>query len=214
MNGLFEQLPADVMATWVAAIATLVVLGGLLGERRLFGWSQHLFAGLATGFLGLLAIREVLLPRVVQPLVDDPGARVDLWALLIVGGLAAAAPWLPRAVAAVPISVAVGSLAAFALAGAVVGTLIPQLGATVARPSADAAETAVAVGSAAVSALVLVGFMHGGKRGRVLSGAASVGRVLLVAGLGAWLGYLLLSRLVLLLDRIGFLLGDWLGLPV
>jgi hypothetical protein len=34
----------------------------------------------------------------------------------------------------------------------------------------------------------------------------------MVAGIGAWLGYLLLARLVLLLDRIGFLLGDWLGI--
>ena len=36
--------------------------------------------------------------------------------------------------------------------------------------------------------------------------------LLLIAGIGGWLGYLLFSRLLLLVDRIGFLLGDWLGL--
>ncbi len=56
MNGLLGAGTADVVATWVAALVTLVVLGGLLGERRLFGWSQHLFAGLLTGYLALLAI--------------------------------------------------------------------------------------------------------------------------------------------------------------
>ena len=60
MNGLFGGDGADQVATWVAAAVTLVVLGGLLGERRLFGWSQHLLAGLATGLLALLAITEVI----------------------------------------------------------------------------------------------------------------------------------------------------------
>ena len=55
MSGLFGAEPIDQLAIWVAALATLVVLGGMLGERRFFGWSQHLLAGLATGYLALLA---------------------------------------------------------------------------------------------------------------------------------------------------------------
>ena len=42
--------------------------------------------------------------------------------------------------------------------------------------------------------------------------AAGAGRWLLIGGIGGWLGFLILSRLILLVDRIGFLLGDWLGL--
>ncbi|HEX2844605.1 MAG TPA: hypothetical protein VHP64_05095, partial [Candidatus Limnocylindria bacterium] len=72
MNGFFGTETADLVATWVAAIVTLVVLGGLLGERRVFGWSQHLLAGLATGFLALLAITEVIAPRLLEPLLADP----------------------------------------------------------------------------------------------------------------------------------------------
>jgi len=70
----------------------------------------------------------------------------------------------------------------------------------------------IAVASAVVSALVLTSFLHGGKRGRLIGWADDTGRWLLIAGLGGWLGYLLFSRLVLLLDRIGFLLGDWMGI--
>lgn len=212
MTGLFDGLPADAVATWVAALATLVVLGGLLGERRAFGWSQHLLAGLATGFLGLLAIREVIVPRLLEPLLADPGNRVDLWVGLGLLGLAAGAPWLPRSVTAVPVSIALGSLAAFALGGAIVGTLLPQLATTIARPAGGLVSTTVAIASAGVSLLVLTSFLHGGPRGRLLGAASSAGRWLLVAGLGGWLGYLLLSRLILLMDRIGFLLGDWLGI--
>jgi len=203
---------ADQVATWVAALVTLVVLGGLLGERRVFGWSQHLLAGLATGLLAVLAIRELIIPRLAEPLIADPAGHGDLWIGLGLVVTTAAVPWIPRAVAAVPISVLVGSLAAFALGGAVVGTFLPQLAASVARPEDGIVPTLVTVGSAAITVLVLIGFLHGATRGRLVDGAAGAGRWVMLVGLGGWLGYLILSRLVLLLDRITFLVGDWLGL--
>ncbi len=212
MNGLLGATPADQVATWVAAIATLVVLGGLVGERRLFGWSQHLLAGLATGFLALLAITEVIVPRVLAPLIADPGGRGELWLAIGLVALAAGAPWLPRAVAAVPVSIAIGAVAAFALGGAIVGTLLPQLAASIARPEPTPLATLAGAGAAAMSGLVLIGFVHGTPRGRVVTAAASTGRWLMLAGLGGWLGYLLFSRLVLLVDRVAFLVNDWLGI--
>lgn len=212
MSGLFGAEPVDQAATWVAAVATLIVLGGLLGERRLFGWSQHLLAGLATGFLALLAITEVIVPRLLAPLAADPVGRAELWFGVALVGVAAGAPWLPRIVSAVPLSIGIGALAAFALGGAVVGTLLPQLASAVARPEPTLVATIAGVGAAAVSGLVLLGFVHGAPRGRFVTAAATSGRWLMLAGLGGWLGYLLLSRLVLLIDRLSFLVGDWLGL--
>lgn len=212
MSGLFGTDPSDQAATWVAALATLIVLGGLFGERRLFGWSQHLLAGLATGFLALLAITEVIVPRLLEPLARDPTGRADLWLGVVLVGVTAGAPWLPRLVSAVPLSIGIGALAAFALGGAVVGTLLPQLASAVARPEPTPLATAGALGAVAVTALVLVGFVHGVPRGRIFTGAAATGRWIMLVGLGGWLGYLLLSRLVLLVDRVAFLLGDWLGL--
>jgi hypothetical protein len=212
VNGLFGTETVDLVATWVAAAVTIVVLGGLFGERRLFGWSQHLLAGLATGFLALIAIDEVIVPRLVAPIADGAADRLELWLGLALVGLTAGAPWLPRIMSAVPISLIVGSLAAFALGGAVIGTVLPQLIAATTVDSADTASTVTSALATGVTALVLIGFLHGMPRGRLLSSARSAGRWLLVAGIGGWLGYLLLSRLVLLLDRIGFLLGDWLGI--
>ena len=210
MSGLYGAGTADLVATWVAALVTLVVLAGMLGERRLFGWSQHLLAGLATGFLALIAITEVIVPRLVTPIADGGADRPELWLGLTLVGATAAAPWLPRIVGAVPISLVIGSLAAFGLGGAVIGTILPQL---LAATSVGGSTASLVTGltAAGVTGLVLVGFLHGVPRGRALSAASAAGRWLLIAGIGGWLGYLLLSRLVLLLDRIGFLLGDWLG---
>jgi hypothetical protein len=212
MNGFFGSTTADVVATWVAAIATLVVLGGLLGERRLFGWSQHLLAGLATGFLALVAVSDVIAPRLIEPLLADPGRRPELWLGVALAAVTAAAPWLPRQVAAVPASIAIGALGAFALGGAVIGTLLPQLDASIVRHGGTPAATVGGAVAAVITGLVLVSFLHGMPRGRLLAAAAGTGRWLLLGGLGGWLGFLLLSRLILLVDRIGFLLGDWLGL--
>jgi prepilin signal peptidase PulO-like enzyme (type II secretory pathway) len=212
MSGFFGTAAADTIATWVAAVATLVVLSSLLGERRLFAWSQHLLAGLATGFLALVAFADVLRPRLLDPLADDPGGRPELWLGVALAAVTAGAPWLPRQVAAVPASLAIGALAAFALGGAVLGTVLPQLDAGIVRPSGSVAATVGGAVAAVISGLVLIGFVHGVPRGRLFATAAGAGRWLLLGGLGAWLGLLLLSRLMLLIDRIGFLLGDWLGL--
>ncbi|MBW3612262.1 MAG: hypothetical protein KY392_00215 [Chloroflexi bacterium] len=211
MNGFFGTDGADVMATWVAAGMTLIVLGGMFGERRAFGWTQHLFAGLLTGFLALVAVTEVLVPWLLAPLVADPGGRPELWLALALVGSAAGVPWLPRPVTAVPLSIAIGALAAFALVGAVVGTLLPQLVVTAPVPGDTGLATGIGIAAAVVTALVLLSFLHGGPRGRGIGIAVSVGRWLLLAGIGGWLGYLLFSRLILLVDRIGFLLFEWLG---
>lgn len=211
MNGLLGTGATDVVATWVAAAVTLVVLGGLLGERRLFGWSQHLLAGLATGFVALIAVTEVIVPRLVAPIGEGGADRAELWLGLALVGVTAGAPWLPRIAAAVPVSLIVGSLAAFGLGGAVIGTMLPQLVSTTSVGGSDTAALVTGVTAAGVTGLVLLGFLHGVPRGRALAAASAAGRWLLVAGIGSWLGYLLLSRLLLLLDRIGFLVGDWLG---
>jgi hypothetical protein len=79
-------------------------------------------------------------------------------------------------------------------------------------PAPDATTLANGAIGATVTALVLLGFLHGSPRTRLLVGAAGTGRWLLLGGIGGWLGFLLVSRLSLLVDRIGFLLGDWLGI--
>ena len=200
------------VATWVAAGVTILGLAGLVGERRVFGWTQHLFAGLLTGFLALIALTEVIVPWLIEPLMGDPAGRVELWLGLALVVSAAGAPWLPRSVSAVPLSLAIGALAAFALGGAVVGTVLPQLLVAVPRHEETTLATGIGIAAAVVTALVAYGFVHGVPRGRIGGSMARGGRWLLMAGIGGWLGYLLLSRLLLLVDRISFLLGDWLGI--
>jgi hypothetical protein len=211
MSGFFGDGLAGTLATWIAALVTIGVWSYVLGERRIFRLAQHLLAGLATGYLVLLALREVLLPRLVEPMAAGSFSPALLVAAPLVVILAGAA-WLPRQLVAVPVAVLVAATAAFALGGAVAGTLMPQLGAAVIPPGQDVAGLLGAGIGLAITVLVLLAFLHGAPRARILVGAAGAGRWLLLGGIGGWLGFLIVSRLSLLVDRLGFLLNGWLGI--
>jgi hypothetical protein len=120
------------------------------------------------------------------------------------------ASWLPRPAMAPVGAILVGGIAAYALGGAVVGTILPQIAATLPAGGVASADLAGELISLAITTLVLLAFLHGAPRGTLATRAATVGRWLLVGGIGGWIGFLVVSRLSLLVDRIGFLLGDWL----
>jgi hypothetical protein len=212
VNGFFGADQAGTVATWVGALTTVAVWSYFVGARRIFRLAQYLLAGLATGYLVVLSVREVLIPQMVQPLAQDPAGEPWLWLGAVLAGALVVGRWAPPLAAAVPVSVLVAATAAFALGGAVVGTLLPQVGATLLTPDAGGEELLGGLLAAVITALVLFGFLHGVRRGRISGAAAGGGRWLLIGGVGGWLGFLLVSRLAVLLDRIGFLLGDWLGL--
>ena len=210
MNGFTGADLAGTVATWVAAVATIAVWSYLVGSRRLFVLMQHLLAGLATGYLVLLAIGDVLVPRLAVPLIEQPRDSVLLGPALVLVGMLVGASWLPRAAVAPVGAILVGGIAAFALGGAVVGTILPQVAAALPTTGAASPGLAGELVSLAITSLVLLAFLHGAPRGALTTRGASVGRWLLVGGIGGWLGFLVVSRLSLLVDRIAFLLGDWL----
>jgi hypothetical protein len=211
MNGFFPDGLAGTVATWTAALVTILVWAYLFGERRFFRLAQHLLAGLATGYLVLLAIREVLIPRLLEPIGSGSANPLLYLAALLALAMVGAA-WLPRSIVAVPVAVLVAATAAFALGGAVAGTLMPQLGASLIAPGLGAGQLVGSAISLAITVLVLTAFLHGAPRSRMLVGAAGAGRWLLLGGIGGWLGFLLVSRLSLLVDRVAFLLNGWLGI--
>ena len=212
MNGLFAADLGGTLGTWVGALVTLAVWSYLVGERTIFRLLQYLLAGLATGYLALLAIREILIPRLLVPLATDPAHHplllIALAACVVLGGAA----WLPHRMVAPLAGLLVGTSAAFALGGAVVGTILPQLGAGLVGRGSGASGLVNGLLALIITILVLIAFLRGGPQGRLTGRAAVLGRWLLIGGIGAWFGFLIVTRLTLLVDRVGFLLGDWLGL--
>ncbi|MFN2484951.1 MAG: hypothetical protein ABR509_08535 [Candidatus Limnocylindria bacterium] len=210
MSGFFGDDLAGTLGTWLAAAITLSVWAYLVGERRAFAYAQHLLAGLLTGYVVVISIREVLVPFFLDPLVRDPRGHAALWPAILLAGVVVVGRFLPRPLTAIPVSILVGGTAAFALAGAVVGTLTPQLAKAILPGGGSLPALVGGAVSVVIMALVVVSFRHGVAVDGFAGRASVAGRWLLMAGLGGWFGFMLLGRLVLVIERIGFLLFEWL----
>jgi hypothetical protein len=139
------------------------------------------------------------------------------WTVLFTGlGLLFLAPFIPKLawLARIPAAVAVGYAAGQALPAAVQGRLYPQTLSTVTAigdaGSAWAMINALIVLVGTVS--VLAYFVMTVRRGPTLNAVSKVGVMFLMVGFGAVYGNMVISRFTILIGRLQFLFGAWLGI--
>lgn len=122
-----ETLDVEVAGMALGAILTFMILSYLLGDNPLYRFALHLFIGALVGYSLGVVFRDVLYDMVFDLLLTDPIVVIPL-AL----GILLVFKFFPRQAHIGNFSVAylVGVGAAVALSGALLGTLIPQIGAT------------------------------------------------------------------------------------
>lgn len=137
---------ADLLAVlgfWAGLIMTLLIFSALLGDHAAARTGQHILVGASLGYVGVLAVQQVLRPHLITPLLEDPSADPRRWLLLglglllVVAGLDRTArqgsnhppaSWrrglqgLGRLPVALLLAVGIGA----SLFGALQGTLLPQ----------------------------------------------------------------------------------------
>lgn len=224
----------DGIGTWLAVVLTLFVFSYLLGDNALYRLAEHIFVGAAVGYVVVIAVQNVLLPKLFQPFLaalwggDWQQLQLLLFPLLL--GLLLLTKAFPRVRAvswlgSLAVAVLLGVGAALAIGGALLGTLWPQVNA-----AADITRQvprygwwlgvfsglAALVGSTGV--LLHLSFSSGGegwlarqRRGlvRIWGG---VGRWFIVVTFGALLATTFVSRLSFLVARFQFLLDAVRGL--
>ncbi len=221
---------AEIVGIWIAALLTLAVLSYILGENGIFRIAEHLFVGVAAGYAGALAWSHVLAPRLTL-LITDPYANWHYGVFFVLGLLLLARGVRPlSALANLPLSILFGTGAALALGGALAGTLVPQLGATI-RSVAPGDYGGGLLGWAyAVDALLLVfgtvatlATFHYAARGRGPLNVVSdgfmrilqrVGNKFILIAFGALFAGAILTFFTILQSRIAFLLLEWLRLDI
>ncbi len=214
-------MSADVIGLWVGAILTLFVFSYLLRDSPLFRIAQAVFVGVAVGYAATAAVYLVLLPRLVFPLAGDFGTR---WYLLVPLGLGlllllkARTAWAPFGNLPVAFLFGVGS--AIAIGGALTGTLIPQLAATVVSlsPYQDlntlVSNLLLVVGT--LGAFLSFRFMTNPQRpaARIVDGIGwtwgRLGSWFILVAFGAIFASTAVSRVSILIGRVYYLLHDWL----
>jgi hypothetical protein len=142
---MIADLLTQEVGLWVGLIVSLAILSLVLGDHLLARLAQHLLVGAALGYLALLALREVLVPRLFLPLLQAQASDQQLWVPLILGvvlwvaGLdllreqsqpvAEARPagrQLLHLLGAVPLALMLGVGVTVAVLGVLQGTLVPQ----------------------------------------------------------------------------------------
>jgi hypothetical protein len=204
----------DQIGVWVGAILTLLVFSYLLGDTPLFRIAQAIFVGVTIGYAATAAVYLVLLPLLFNPLFADPVTNSYLVIPLILGLLLLTklrASWASLGNLSIAFLFGVGS--ALALGGALEGTLLPQLSATVV-PLDSLENVVLVVGT--IGALLSFRFVQPQQPRagtRVLEAAARgwgyFGRWFILIAFGALFAGTAISRVSILVNRVYFLLHDW-----
>ena len=220
---------------WVSALLTLAIYSYLYRDNPVYKFAEYLFVGLAAGYYFTIYWRNTLVPNLFNPLGAGPQSFEYLkyvipsfLGLLMLTRFVPKVGWLSRW----PIGFMVGAFAGLAVIGNAQGDLISQVQANllpVFEPGAlDSISQATGISGKFIGTLwffgnllLIVGLLttlvffffsleHKGPVGQT----AKVGVYFLMLSFGASFGFTVMSRISLLLDRLRFLYGDWLGFTI
>lgn len=214
-----EVLGSDLIWVWIAAFLTMMVYSYLLGDNPLYRLAEHVFIGSSVAYAVVVVMHGVLGPMLIVPLANGAiGERVLALVplglgLLLWTKLKTSWAWLGN----FSVAFLLGVGAALAIGGALFGSILPQVRATVQAVDLSGLGSGLIVVIGTLSTLMYFHFAAGARGG--LSGIgtgfvrawARLGRWFIVIAFGAIFANTVMARISLLIGRVQFLL-DVLGL--
>jgi hypothetical protein len=204
----------DVIGVFVGAALTIFVFSYLAGDNFLYRLTLHVFLGALVGYAFGMTIREVWGKLIADPWREDLLGNLALIIPVGIGFGLFLFKSIPRVayIGNYFLSPLIGFGIAIALAGALVGTLAPQFGATVNVMSANPLQgVLVAVGT--VCTLLAFDFTFtqkkrglGGALGKVIGWAGKVGRGFLTVAFGVAFAGAITAALSVFIGRIQYLI--------
>jgi hypothetical protein len=120
-----QNFSTELVWTVISALLTLAVFSYLLGDNPVYRFVSALFIGLTAGYVAVIVFFQVIMPRLVAPILS--GSLITLVPLVLSGLLILKlSPKLSK-YGNVSMAYLVGIGAAVAIGGAVLGTLIGQI---------------------------------------------------------------------------------------
>jgi len=121
----------DLITGAISFLFTLLILSYVFGDNPLFRIGTYIFVGASAGYIASVAWWQVLWPRLIQPLVSSsmPLMQKGLLLVPLLGVLLLFMKISPRltGMGSIVMAFLVGVGAAVTLAGALTGTLMPQI---------------------------------------------------------------------------------------
>jgi len=191
------------MGIWVAGLVTLAILSHVWKENPFYRIAEHLYVGISAGHAVVMAWGNIR-DTAVKPLAEE-GQLV--WIIPIVLGVLLYARYFKGVawIARFPVAVMVGIGTGVAVRGAIHGDFVQQISATIRVGSVNDILLLVFV-AASLSYFFFSRTIKG-----PVAAIPQLGRVVLMVAFGAAFGTTVMGRMALLIGRIQFVLGDWLG---
>lgn len=198
---------------WVSALLTLCIFSFLFKDNPFYRFAEHLFVGTSAGYLIALSYHNVVYPNLIVPLFHQ--GKI-IYCLPLALGILYITRFIPKLsfLVRIPISFLMGWGSGVAIPAALQTDIIKQLQGTLLTRSAFlrwdnglwAIIILVGVGS------TLIYFFFSKERRGIIKPIANLGIIFIMLGFGASFGYTVMARISLLIGRLQFLLGDWLGI--
>lgn len=217
----------DFLSAIFGLIFTLMVFSYLLGDNPLFRVAVYIFIGVSAGYAATVVWHYVLVPKLFEPLRDPSQLAVSVIPLILCISLLAKLTPRISWVGNFAMAILVGVGAAAALGGAVLGTLIPQVQATIdAFDFRSAPSTSDALFGLVNGVVILVGtvftlgYFHFSaerapdgtpRRNRVFEWIAWVGRIFIAITFGVLFAGLYMAALTAMIERLNFMINLFRG---
>lgn len=205
----------DVFGIWVGAFFTLCIFSFLYKDNPFYKIAEQIYVGISAGYWFIYTIYNVLIPNLFSQLQTDFSGNIVLLipaflGILMLCRLIPTIDWVSR----YPIALMIGTTAGIQFVRYLQSDVINQITATILNPFAASDITAV-IGQLILIIGTVTGviyFYFSKKHEGVFGGTARLGIIFLMISFGAAFGYTVMGRISLLIGRLDFLFGEWLGL--
>ncbi|MCD4828358.1 MAG: hypothetical protein K8R90_02870 [Candidatus Cloacimonetes bacterium] len=203
------------LGVWLGAFFTFAIFSFLYKDNPVYKVAEQIFVGLSAGYWFIYTIYSILIPNLYVKLSAN---FADNWLLLIPALLGVfmllrllpQAEWLSR----FPIAMMIGTTAGIGFVRYLSSDVLNQLNATIINPFTGS-DWVMVVGQVLLvvgTLCAIVYFYFSKKHEGAVGVTARVGIYFLMVSFGAAFGYTAMARISLLIGRLQFLLGDWLGI--
>jgi hypothetical protein len=212
---------SDIPAGLVSFVLTLMILSYLIGDNPFFRLAVYIFVGVSAGYAAVVAWYQVLQPRLFMPLITGGLKEQALAILPLLLGVLLLMKISPRTSRLGNLSMAflVGVGSAVAVGGAVMGTLFPQVQASISMFNAPAAGSSWAevlffgflILAGTVTTLVYFQFgakatPAGPRRSKLVGALSWVGQIFIAITFGVLFAGAFTAAMTALIERWSFIL--------
>ena len=211
----------EVFGIWIAAFLTLCIYSFLYRDNPFYRFAEHLFVGVAVGYGIVMTIHQGLIPFAWDPLwetIKEDGPRWNLLNLIpICIGLLFFARLLPQQAWLIryPLAILIGIGAGVAIPNVLQADIFAQVHGTLTPFSQLGTLSAFQIFGVILMVIgvicTLTYFFFSVEHRGPIAGISKVGIAFLMIGFGSAFGNTVMGRVALLIQRVDFLLNDWLG---